>query len=375
MESFQRLNGFAYKTQGNEPLTVPQNNGSIPSSDENNGGAKIIPAYFNATASKLERMPKADTISFCGDNEATDEKNEKTEKPDDFPTVYTKPGVGSILGGVIAGSMVQGAVGNGPQLIVSTDVMKKMKKISNSISEEASSQVEKTIFDTIKESGLEAKGVGVIKATKENAGEIANIMEKELNKGLTKYLPKDIRKFLGDLFSSQMKNGENACYTTVSKKIIMPEKELGLAMFHELGHAMNANLSTFGSFLQKSRALNLLAIPITLIALWKTKKAPGEEPKNGLDKTTTFIKDNAGKLTFATFIPILLEEGLASIKGNALAKKALSPELAQKVAKSNLLGFSTYLLAATLSGLGIYLGTKVKDSIAHKKQVMPASDN
>ena len=43
--------------------------------------------------------------------------------------------------------------------------------------------------------------------------------------------------------------------------------------------------------------------------------------------------------------------------------------IARKVAKTNALGFSTYLLSATLSGLGIYLGTKVKDSIVSKKLV------
>ncbi|MBQ2611149.1 hypothetical protein IJF81_02015, partial [bacterium] len=84
---------------------------------------------------------------------------------------------------------------------------------------------------------------------------------------------------------------------------------------------MNANLSKFGKILQKCRPMALLAIPVSQIALWKTKKAPGEEPKNGLDKTTTFIKNNAGKLTFLAFLPTLLEEGLASVKGNKLAKK------------------------------------------------------
>lgn len=74
-------------------------------------------------------------------------------------------------------------------------------------------------------------------------------------------------------------------------------------------------------------------------------------------------------MTFATFIPTLLEEGLASIKGNNFAKKVLSPELAKKVSKTNALGFSTYLGLATLSSLGIYLGTKVKDAIAKPKLV------
>ena len=47
----------------------------------------------------------------------------------------------------------------------------------------------------------------------------------------------------------------------------------------------------------------------------------------------------------------------------------LDPKLAKKVAKTNALGYSTYLALAALSRLGIYLGTKVKDFIAKPKPV------
>ena len=279
---------------------------------------------------------------------------------------YKKPSVGTIIGGVIAGSTVA-RLATSPHKLVTPQILKQMREISNSLSEDEFRQVEKAVSDTIKNSGLEAKGVSIIKATSENAKEISKIVGKEIDRGLLKYLPKQVKEIIGDIFSSQMASGKNACYTFVSKKIIMPEKGLGLALFHEAGHAMNANLSKFGKILQQCRPMTLLAAPIALIALWKTQKAPGEEPKNRLDKTTTFIKNNAGKLTFLAFVPLLLEEGLATIKGNNFAKKLLSPELAKKVAKTNALGFSTYLLMATLNGLGIYLGTKVKDSIARNK--------
>jgi len=281
---------------------------------------------------------------------------------------YKNPSVGAIIGGVVAGSTVQ-SLTSFPQHLISPHIMKKMRQISNSLSADEFTQVKKAVADTIKTSGLEAKGVSIIKSTAENADEINKIMGKEVNKGIFKFLPKKVKEYIGGLLSSQMAAGKNACYTFASKKIVMPEKELGLAIFHEAGHAMNANLSKFGKILQKCRPMVLLTLPITMIALFKTKKAPGEEPKNGIDKTTTFIKNNAGKLAFATFLPMLLEEGLATLKGNKFAKQLLSPELAKKVAKTNALGFSTYLLMATLSGFGIYLGTKVKDSIASRKLV------
>ena len=281
---------------------------------------------------------------------------------------YKNPSAGTIIGGVIAGSTVQ-SLTSVAHYMTSPQIINKMGKLSNTLSADEFTQVEKAVVDTIKNSGLEAKGVSIIKATAENADEITKIMEKEIDKGVLKFLPKKIKESIVGEFTSQMLAGKNACYTFASKKIIMPEKELGLALFHEAGHAMNANLSRFGKILQKCRPMTILALPISMIALLKTKKAPGEEPKNGLDKATTFVKNNAGKLTFAAFVPLILEEGLATLKGNRFAKQLLSPDLAKKVAKTNALGFSTYLLMATLSGLGIFLGTKVKDSIASKNLV------
>ena len=155
----------------------------------------------------------------------------------------------------------------------------------------------------------------------------------------------------------------------------MPEYKLSLAGFHEAGHAMNANLSKVGRFLQNCRKAPLLSMPIAAIALLKTKKAPGEEPTSKTDKATTFIKENAGKLTFAAWLPVLAEEGLATLKGNKFAKQLLNPELAKKVVKTNAYGYSSYLLAAVLSGVGICAGTKVKDAIASKKEIPQKQEN
>jgi hypothetical protein len=282
---------------------------------------------------------------------------------------YKKPGVGAIIGGVVVGSTVNGLV-SAPNQLIAPKIMGKMADISRSLTEDEFKTVENAIKTTIEKSGLAEKGVGIVKATAENADEISKIMTKELdNNFIMKHLPEQIKGFVETIFHSMVESGKNAFYTFKSKKIIMPEKELSLALFHEAGHAANQNLSTIGKALQKCRGLTLLAFPISMIALWKTKKAPNQEPKSTTDKTTTFIKENAGKLTFATFIPMLLEEGLASIKGNNFAKKVLSPELARKVSKTNALGFSTYVGLAALSSLGIYLGTKVKDAIAKPKLV------
>ena len=100
------------------------------------------------------------------------------------------------------------------------------------------------------------------------------------------------------------------------------------------------------------------------IALFKTKKAPNHEPKNKLDKTTTFIKDNAGKLTFFAMLPTLVEEGLASIKGAKLAKDGgLSANLLKRVNTGNFKAWTTYLLGTLITVGAVKLGIEVSDKM------------
>lgn len=274
-----------------------------------------------------------------------------------------KPSVGAIIGGVIAGSTVNSLVLI-PHKIGAPKILNHMAGISSSLSQDEFKTVNKAIENTLQTSGLDKKGVSIIKATEQNADEIAKIMTKEINsKPILRKLPEDIKKICGEVLGGMFNDGKNACYTFGAKKVILPDK-LSLAGFHELGHAFNHNLSTAGKILQKSRPFMLLAAPVSLIALFKTKKS--EEPKSVTGKVTKFIKENAGKLTFAAFLPVLAEEGLATLRGNSFARKALSPELAKKAAKTNALGFATYLGLAALSSLGVYLGVKVKDKITDR---------
>ena len=55
-------------------------------------------------------------------------------------------------------------------------------------------------------------------------------------------------------------------------------------------------------------------------------------------------------------LPKVAEEGFATLRGNKFAKQLLSPELFKKVVKTNALGFSTYVIAAVLAGVGVYAG-------------------
>ena len=281
---------------------------------------------------------------------------------------YKKPGFWRCAAGVLAGSAVSGLV-SVPVKLINPIIMNKIKEMHNLSADELVRTTE-GIEKTLSESGLKGKGVEIIRATPENIDRIKILIQEEFNAGLGKYLiPKDIRNFMAILKSYAVKAGQNAFCLFESNKILLPEKNLALAAFHEMGHAANANLSTIGKLLQKCRPLTALAIPVALISLYKTAKAPGERPKGTFDKITNFVKRHAGVLTFITFVPSLAEESMASIKGNAFAKKVLSPELVAKVAKGNKLAFITYTGLTLGASIGLYLGVKVKDSIAKPKLV------
>ena len=143
------------------------------------------------------------------------------------------------------------------------------------------------------------------------------------------------------------------------------------AGFHELGHAMNYNLSKFGRFLQKCRPVSLYA-PMVLGLYGAFSKKSKPKTENGelttVQKTNNFLRDNAGKLTFMTALPMLIEEGMATAKGHKYAKKLLNPKLAKKCLKGNMIAYTSYLLAATLGALATTCAVKIKDNAIEKKE-------
>lgn len=280
---------------------------------------------------------------------------------------YQKPGVLACTGGILAGGTVKGLTAL-PTRLINPKIMGKIKTIED-LTEDEFVKVANGIENSMVKSGLKDKGVEILRTTPENSAKIEEALTKEFNKSYAKFLPSKLKDFLKNNLQIDVKAGQNAFCLFKSNKIILPEKELALTAFHEMGHAANANFGMIGKVLQKCRPLTILALPIALIALFKTKKAPDEKPNGILDKTTDFIKNNAGKLTFLSFAPMLLEEGLASVKGLKFAKEVLNPELVAKVAKTNKFAYLTYLGLALASSAGIYLGAKTKDAIAKPKLI------
>ncbi len=305
---------------------------------------------FRANSSGPKKSANSSCVNINTSAANSDNKKENRSK------------IANLIAGFFTGAFINKTITNMPGNFIFPEIFSKIDRLNKNLSKNEIQQIEETASKAIKTSELSKKGVEIIKASPGNENLIQRIMTYEVNNGNFKFFPRSYKRNLSDLYTSLVLKGQNTYYTITNKKIVLPENDLQLAVFHEIGHAMNGNLSKIGKILQKSRSSILLAFPILVIALLKNKKSPEEKPKNKLDKITTFIKNNAGKLTFATFIPLLIEEGLASIKGNAIAKQFLSPELAKKVVKYNGVALLSYLTSAIFSGVGIYLGNKARDA-------------
>ena len=268
------------------------------------------------------------------------------------------------VGRNVAASMAAAAAASAvaqASAIPALGVIKGIQKIGN-LPADKIEIMHKAAEQAIKDTGLAAKGVSIeyLKAPQN---------------------PKGIKAiFMGPV--EQIREGLNACFVNAKSSlkdlakyqvkpntIYMPEKGISYAAFHEIGHAMNANLTKWGTMLQKMRTPGMKAAG--LIALYGAFSSKSE-PKDGKNltkgqKVNNFIRNNAGKLAFGAMVPMLFEEAMATIKGNGLAKKLLSPDMFKTVAKGNAVAYMAYLLSAAGLGLGAWTAVKVKDHFTAKK--------
>ena len=290
-------------------------------------------------------------------------------------SVYSTPGFGLTAGAYMAGSAtssVTSLVGN--KFIASGPWMKKMQKLNQGVD---TVEVRNSLYKALEVSGMKDKGVTIVdyagqqaKTTKEIVSEFLENYKKMISgKASTEEIQK-IGNFQGELIKNQIIAGKIAGYGFATKKVVINTEKLCLSGFHEIGHAMNQQTSKFWNAMQKCRMPLFGTVGLlTTIALFKRKKAEGEETHGAFDKVTTFIKENVGKLTTLAFVPIIAEELKASARGNKLAKQLLSPDLAKKVVKSNRFGAITYIGTAVVAGLAAFTANKIRDCIAGPKKV------
>ncbi len=273
------------------------------------------------------------------------------------------PSIASGVAGVALGNLAN----NGIVTISKIPNKHIMKRIQSLCSEHADSfeQISNAVNHVLKGKGVLDKGVKILDVTTHQGKEaISGLVEQELNgHKLLSRLPKSAREFASSLLGSVFTSGGNAAYLPNTKTVVLAGDKLGLTVFHEAGHAINANASKIGRVLQACRGTSLLALPISFIALFKRPKMEGQKPEGAVDKATTFVKKNAGKLTFATFLPMLIEEGMASVRGCKMAK-SVSPEIFKATCKVNGLAYLTYLGVAVATSIGIAVARNIRDKFA-----------
>ncbi len=307
---------------------------------------------------------------------------------------YQTAGVGNTIGAVVAGGVASRAVSNSINAVVNAPAMNGMRQANKGLPVDAlRAGIKDAFYNEAKLNtavGGGAKLLDLVDHQKlPNLGEVVinGLSETQLSQlpessaNLIKsmranlVLPKSLKNSrIGDIMSVGMarmlEQGRNAIFLPKTNEVAVNIEKLGTAAFHEMGHAVNHNFSKFWKSMQKLRMpCGIAGGLFGTVALLKRKKVEGEEPKGFFDKTTTFIKNNVGKLTLAAFAPIVAEELMATYRGNKMAKKVLSPELFKKVQKTNRFGAMTYIATGVGAALVAVVGSKVRDAIAKPKEV------
>lgn len=270
----------------------------------------------------------------------------------------------SVALGTIAGLATPSIVQKKITPPVSNRLFKNLYK-SNQLQKQEIEILDKATDKAFDISGLASKGV---KLNKVNEQTPYSKEEKALLDLFDKTIPNErLReaKKCEAVFKYSAINGYNAAFLPMTNEIMYNKEKMPLTAFHEMGHAINKHQTKISKFLQEHcRNNKKLAGIISLVAILAPSKSQQSlRQMSDEDKVIGKFRDNAGLLAAATYLPTIIEESSASYKGQKLAKKVLSPELAKKVKKCNAFGLSTYILSAVAMGVGTELGVRLKDAI------------
>ena len=162
-----------------------------------------------------------------------------------------------------------------------------------------------------------------------------------------------INKRIIDNLNTHIKEGANASYSPYKNQITISNKRNYSTVFHELGHAMNANGNVFIWSIAKSsyKIINKdmpIITPIALVAkMYNNNNYNQSDNNDSLLRLRSFLANNVTALTAASFIPTLTEEGLASIRGLMAVKKYLPKSGFKQLIKNYSNSFNTYVKYAS----------------------------
>ena len=161
------------------------------------------------------------------------------------------------------------------------------------------------------------------------------------NKGFLKNMFPGLAKDLDTVAS-----GGNAFYTHQGNFAVAPKSKPSLIL-HELGHATNFEKSKFFGGLQKLRVFGMYApMAVAFLNDITGKRKDGKQ---------SFIEKYAGVIGFSAFLPTIIEEAAASVRGIQAAKKTLPKVNLGALKRNYFFAWMTYVLA----GIGVGLASKL----------------
>ena len=190
-------------------------------------------------------------------------------------------------------------------------------------------------------------------ASADDVKKVAQAMKNENGlKADIHYIDHSNKGFLKNMFPGLAKDldtvasGGNAFYTHQGSFAVAPKSKPSLIL-HELGHATNFEKSKFFGGLQKLRVFGMYApMAVAFLNDITGKRKDGKQ---------SFIEKYAGVIGFSAFLPTIIEEAAASVRGIKAAKKTLPNVKLGALKRNYFFAWMTYVLA----GVGVGLASKL----------------
>ncbi len=240
----------------------------------------------------------------------------------------------------------------------------RFKKINQDLLPEQKQLMSQTADKILKQTGLADKGVNIVDFSKTYSPLIHTFKGKLIEEGSNAFYISKFPKFVDKLIKKYNVQG------IVPNSINYNSEKFATSVFHEMGHAFNANKSKFWLTAQKLRApfMALSAFMMLFSAATKQEKAEDGKELTKKQKVKNSLRKNSGIIAALATLPILAEETMASIRGCKWAKAELPKQLFNKVLKTNCFSFLSYMLLPVSAGLGAFCAAKLKDKYMQQQK-------
>ena len=282
------------------------------------------------------------------------------------------------IGGGFAGYFTAG--------VISAELKKPLdyvsNKIRNNIHEDLGKEnLEKivSIADEFAAQKLIPKGIKVLKYGQEEAleqkQEIFDAMKAGFNpvsKFLNKLAVKHNQPILSQvaIYTTYMDKPFDCStmYLKKAKVLLLPHKTAGVDAFSAMAEASRKfpMLQAVKGPLYKG--IKLLTLPIVIVSVCSRNKTTKEgEQLSKKDKFTNFVRQNAGKLSMAVALPVLLTKVYTSAKSIRIAQKFATKEISSWVTANEGMNAVKNVLDVLTTGVAVYSGVRVKDWFQNQK--------